>query len=156
MTRNRFTDALKRMRSTDVEWLERAQCRGRDPELYSLDSKMYRDIDRQARARWLCRGCPVMQQCAADALEPLAYGTVRAGVWIPIATSNQKGIGRHGWSLIRDGLKAIALGRTDADALALDAYPGRPEIIPGAGEVWGATARQGGATAPGRGGGPRG
>ena len=155
MTRDRFTDALKRMRSTDIEWLERAQCRGRDPELYSLDSKLYRDIDRQARARWLCRGCPVMQQCAADALEPLAYGTVRAGVWLPIATSTS-GLTPRGWSLIRDGLKAIALGRTDADALALDAVPGRPEVIPGDGRVWGATPPEGGATPPWGGGGPRG
>lgn len=29
-----------------------------------------------------------MADCAADALEPLAVGTVRGGVWIPTAPGN--------------------------------------------------------------------
>lgn len=152
---NTLTDTITRAR--ELDWLEMIGCSDRDPELYSLESKLYRDTNRQRRARWLCRGCPVMRECAADALEPLAYSTVRAGVWIP-SPSSSSGLTRAGWKIIREGLAEIASGATDADALALDAVPGRPGYDPeDASGVW---SRPGTPLGPGgrpRGaGGPRG
>lgn len=68
-----------------MHWRLRALCRGRDPEDYDLtfSKDLGEDETRDSRARALCEGCPVMVECAAEALEPLAVGTVRAGVWIP-------------------------------------------------------------------------
>lgn len=31
----------------------------------------------------LCNGCEVLKECATEAIDPPAIGTVRAGVWIP-------------------------------------------------------------------------
>lgn len=68
---------------TITKWHNRAQCIGRDPHEYELDTAEHTGTDRQATARELCDGCEVMRECAAEALEPLARATVRAGVWIP-------------------------------------------------------------------------
>lgn len=65
---------------TNREWTARAKCAGDDLENYDL--ARWRD-DRAARARELCQGCPVKAECAADALEFPAWGTVRAGLWLP-------------------------------------------------------------------------
>lgn len=67
------------------QWLSLAKCAGADPHEYSFDTIKGRDL--QAEASALCAGCPVLVDCARDALEPLAVGTVRAGIWIPDNTS---------------------------------------------------------------------
>lgn len=61
------------------EWTERALCLGRDPRMYELEQ--FRG-DREKYARGACAGCEVVKECAADALVPLAVGTVRGGVWV--------------------------------------------------------------------------
>lgn len=68
-----------------MHWRLEALCRTRDPEDYDLTftKKLDDGESRQERAHKLCEGCPVMVACAAEALYPLAIGTVRAGVWIP-------------------------------------------------------------------------
>lgn len=100
------------------EWRDRAQCLGDDPNNYSLERREHHKTDRQATARDLCRGCPVMSDCATDALEPLAYSTVRGGVWIP---SPSAGYAPHviGWVGLLKALKWIASGAVDADDLML-------------------------------------
>lgn len=59
-----------------------------------------------------------MSDCATDALEPLAYSTVRGGVWIP---SPSAGYAPHviGWVGLLKALKWIASGAVDADDLML-------------------------------------
>lgn len=74
------------------EWTRQAMCAGRDPRAYELDGFTG---DRVAYARGACAGCPVMVECAADALEPLAVGTVRAGVWIPADHNKTRAVRRQ-------------------------------------------------------------
>lgn len=72
-----------------MQWIHRAQCLGTDPEAFDLTSskelteRYGEELTRDQVAELLCAGCPVMAECAAEALLPLAVGTVRAGVWIP-------------------------------------------------------------------------
>lgn len=97
---------------TGLGWRADAQCLGRDPREYELEGGEYTGTDRQTIARERCDGCPVMRECAAEALEPLARGTVRAGVWIP-ATMPRGTIAR-----VREALTEIALGEALPDDLA--------------------------------------
>lgn len=74
------------------EWTERALCLGRDPRVYELDD--FRG-DREEYARGACAGCVVVEECAADALDPLAVGTVRGGVWVAPASSERRKVRRQ-------------------------------------------------------------
>lgn len=101
---------------SDENWRYSAKCAGDDPTRYELDP--YRHIDKQARARDLCRGCLVVKECAIEALHPLAIGTVRAGVWITgVAGNNYRRM-----LPARNALKLIATGTITADELS-DDYP---------------------------------
>ena len=62
-----------------AQWRSQAKCLGDDPRNYELES--FRG-DRQYYAAGVCVGCKVIRECALDALDPLAVGTVRGGVWI--------------------------------------------------------------------------
>lgn len=66
-----------------TEWRDRALCRNRDPELYVLDG--IANNQRAARAKELCFGCPVMVECAEDALRNGDTGVVRGGKSVPEA-----------------------------------------------------------------------
>lgn len=81
------------------EWTRLALCLGRDPQVYELDGFKG---DRDTYARGACVGCPVVEPCAADALEPLAIGTVRGGVWVDPTPRN-----RHA---VRRALQRVAAG----------------------------------------------
>lgn len=88
-------------------WLDRALCNSRNPQLYETDgirNNRVSQADRVARARDLCAGCQVVRECAADALEPLAVATIRAGVWID---ANPLGKARRA---VKEQLHNIALG----------------------------------------------
>lgn len=90
-----------------TEWLDSAKCLGTNPKLYETDSEEVRRLairTKEDMARKLCEGCPVMEECAAEALEPLALSTVRAGLWIE--SNPGPGVRKH----YRDTLTAIALG----------------------------------------------
>ena len=94
---------------TDNDWRYSAKCSGDAPWKYELDGA--RGIDRDQRARELCRGCLVIQECATEALEPIAVGTVRAGIWIPGSTAHDvKTLKRP-----REKLVLIATGQITAD-----------------------------------------
>lgn len=90
-------------------WQYQARCLGSDPRDYELESKVdFRnrwgeEATRGEVAAMLCSGCPVVEACAREAYQPLAVGTVRAGVWIP----TQKGKPR---TQARAALKAIMEG----------------------------------------------
>lgn len=64
-------------------WQIRGKCYGMAPMDYELDRYEHKGIDKQARARELCKGCEVVRDCAVEAIDPIAHSTVRAGVWIP-------------------------------------------------------------------------
>ena len=74
------------------EWTRQAMCLGRDPRVYELDD--FRG-DREQYARGACAGCVVVEECAADALDPLAVGTVRGGVWVAPASSERRKVRRQ-------------------------------------------------------------
>lgn len=62
--------------------INKAKCLGSNPVWFDLDV-VPKALDNDLLAQHLCRGCKVIPECAADAVEPLAIGTIRAGVAIP-------------------------------------------------------------------------
>ena len=67
------------------EW---AKCAGQPVHRYELTGDV---INKQAKARELCSGCPVVQQCAKAALAAPSVGLVRAGQWIPLEAGSHTG-----------------------------------------------------------------
>lgn len=72
-------------------WQAKAKCRGLDPRLWDLDSGAWREHNlrlrpRGERAAAICKGCPVLRECALFALTetPRMTGVVLAGVDIPV------------------------------------------------------------------------
>ena len=86
-----------------MSWYNNAKCRGDDLNNYDLQ-RQPAVKDKQAQARTLCAGCPVKRQCAIDAMEHDAWGTVRAGMWLPIMADTF----RHERQRYIDGLASIA------------------------------------------------
>lgn len=73
-------------------WAARGLCRRRDPKLYSVDHVLAETGTNsgtalQAAAKERCYGCPVMAQCAQDALDFKDTGVIRAGVGLSYSTS---------------------------------------------------------------------
>lgn len=66
-------------------WWQHAKCKNDNPSAYEFEGvdNMTRVAEKQEVASRLCSGCPVIVECAQDAMDPLAVGTVRGGVWIP-------------------------------------------------------------------------
>lgn len=91
------------------EWRQQAKCLGMDPHLFDIQTakrvaEVYGDSTTgDDVARTLCEGCPVIRECAVEAMKPLAWGTVRAGVWI----SDFKGANA---TKLRSQLRAVAYG----------------------------------------------
>jgi WhiB family transcriptional regulator, redox-sensing transcriptional regulator len=54
-----------------IEWVSKALCRTIDPD------ELFVQGEAQRRAAVICRRCPVMQECGADALD----NKVEFGVW---------------------------------------------------------------------------
>lgn len=72
---------------TDHAWRLDAKCLGQPTELFDVD-RLPTSVKRTAAARALWAGCPVIRNCAKDALANLEYsiGYVVAGVAMPSAT----------------------------------------------------------------------
>lgn len=110
-----------------LEWLSRAACAERDPNLYTVEPEMTNQanaVAAQARAtiaRELCRGCPVAAECARDALKNEAGGTIRAGVYVPEHSLKKRMIERE---LAHLALALISGNTITADALDLDVSTG--------------------------------
>lgn len=93
-------------------WKTKAPCQHQDPRLWDLDSAAWRGHPlegkpRGVRAQAICKGCPVIRECAAFALDikPRMIGVVLAGVDIPV----------QGGARARDAkkqLQEIAYGET--------------------------------------------
>ncbi|MFE7797041.1 WhiB family transcriptional regulator [Nocardia sp. NPDC057440] len=76
---------------TPEPWMAEAKCVGRDPNLY--ETKKIRVNKRvpgslRQQAYYLCRGCPVMAECADYALRWKQTGVVHAGVPLGLAGEN--------------------------------------------------------------------
>lgn len=95
-----------------MSWRDDALCNNTDPNLYDLDwieqtwgIKDWRDQDDYAKT--VCAGCPVIRECAKDALEPIdvsdyaltpdgsfgmcfTEGVVRAGLAVRVCENRQK------------------------------------------------------------------
>lgn len=67
---------------TTRPWHERAKCAGMEPTRYEVVvSKIPKVIRQQDEyARNICAGCPVMLDCALDALDYGDVGVIRAGL----------------------------------------------------------------------------
>lgn len=99
-------------------WQTRAKCRGLVDE-YDADNYP-KDIMRDTTARRdlcreLCADCPVIRDCARTAIEPLAVGTIRAGIYIPLG-----GTDTLRRATVRLILAAIASGSCDPQTLEVD------------------------------------
>lgn len=76
--------------SINDSWEAGAKCRGWDVNLFDPDTwKQQGDNPNQA-ARALCEGCPVMRQCAEQAIKSNATGVIRAGACLHQSTSNPR------------------------------------------------------------------
>lgn len=63
-----------------ADWRSRADCRGRDPEWWSVASGLL-SVENET-AQWVCRGCPVAEQCAGLAVTTGATDVIHAAtVW---------------------------------------------------------------------------
>lgn len=78
---NRVDAALAEGRP--VHWTDLADCAERTNPTFDLAGVPVNE--RNAVARWYCMGCPVVKECAVDALKYRDTGVVRAGVWLQSA-----------------------------------------------------------------------
>lgn len=103
----RTTRELLELMRRDTRWMESAKCRGK-PCMEKVVDKLKRHPElREKAALAVCAGCPVMRECAKDALLPIVYyvsqsdvmdesrgrnkrpsvaytaGSIRAGVYVP-------------------------------------------------------------------------
>ena len=75
-----------------MDWHERAQCRQGDPARFYVPAGVWMRRKSGDRDGWMqrmrelgsvCDGCPVIRQCAADAIAGKDVGVIRAGVPLP-------------------------------------------------------------------------
>lgn len=99
----------------DLTWQKQALCRNSNPDWYDLDwvTQFHgNDFRRQDEyAKTICAGCPVIKECAKDALETIdvsdyactpdglsgmcwTEGVVRAGLALRAATNKNRGLWR--------------------------------------------------------------
>ena len=58
----------------DLAWQDNAACHDQPWDLFFSDHHSLPDRDRVARARLICRGCPVKEDCLRYALATSSYG----------------------------------------------------------------------------------
>lgn len=72
-----------------TKWLDEAKCKDMDPRRFDLMDRRVYEPEAITEAQRLCSGCPVVQECAAEAVTDIGYRlqtTTRAGVWVPDTT----------------------------------------------------------------------
>lgn len=70
----------------DMSWHDRAKCSGKPGEYDArkdMSTKGYRGMLANVRSLEKCEGCPVIQQCATQALQERWEGVVAAGIELP-------------------------------------------------------------------------
>lgn len=74
---------------SSIEWMRRAKCQHMNPIAFDYHEKLAGSTPSDAvhaayaAAAELCNGCPVMRECARDALDQQDVEVVRGGVPIP-------------------------------------------------------------------------
>lgn len=110
------------MRARDTRpWYDRAACSGDDPDRYETPMSIgtawgrgRREVVREAlEAGSLCDGCPVIRECARDAVRCDDSGTIRAGIPVP---DKSRPSSRHLLARTRAALLLVANGAAPADA----------------------------------------
>lgn len=75
------------------EWRKRAKCAGWPIDLFTMDNETPKArttaAQRQEIASVLCEKCPVIRECARDALHHRDVGIIRAATWLPLSPSYQ-------------------------------------------------------------------
>lgn len=104
--------------SIDISWHDKAKCSGQPGEYDArkdMSAKGYRGMLANVRSLEKCEGCPVIQQCAAQALQERWEGVVSAGVELPYHKwfTSSRARSNH-----KNYLTAVAGGRGMHDALA--------------------------------------
>lgn len=102
----------------DMSWHDRAKCSGKPGEYDTRDDitkKGYEGILANVRSLEKCEGCPVIQQCGAQALQERWEGVVAAGIELPYYPwfTNSRPRRSH-----KDYLVDVAGGRDIHDAVA--------------------------------------
>ena len=70
-----------------MSWRDRAGCLGREWPPYDLPDMSV--AERRKVARWYCLECPVVRECARDALDGGDVSVIRAGLWLAPASTRQ-------------------------------------------------------------------
>lgn len=110
-------------------WYDRAACRDDDPDLYETPPALAATWNRPTHHRGTyekthallnagsrCDECPVVRECARDALACHDYGTIRAGIPVPDKTQQSaRPIMRH----VTTALQLVAHGAPPAAARGL-------------------------------------
>lgn len=84
------------LQTTNNRWAKRAACIGTDPFDWEDNA---RDVGQCA----LCDSCPVLTECAADAVEMADRGVIRAGIRISSNRGSKRKAAHHALALISAG-----------------------------------------------------
>lgn len=84
-----------------MSWRDRAACAGRTKPADDLPGLSVRQ--RREVARWYCLECPVVRECAADALDRGDIGVIRGGLWLSPASSRQSKMTRRALAAVAEG-----------------------------------------------------
>ena len=89
-------------------WHSQAKCARAKPGEYDYPSTKLTNDERKEFREWLktaCVGCPVIVQCAADALENprFAYEVIRAGAVVTPSNTSRKSAKAHWEEVVKNG-----------------------------------------------------
>ncbi len=84
-----------------MSWRDRADCLGREWPPYDLPAMSV--AERRKVARWYCLECPVVRECAADALDRGDIGVIRGGLWLSKASTGQSKMTRRALEAVAEG-----------------------------------------------------
>lgn len=128
------------MRIRDTRrWYERTQCANTDPDRYDTPAFLNgawcagnrNKVIAALAAGAICDTCPVLAECARDALDCETHSTIRAG--IPLAHGDKS---RKAVSVTQAGLEMVAarIHPTRARHLMIEMFDQRPPDNAGGGE----------------------
>lgn len=108
-------------------WHKLAKCGkpGIDPHDYDLADQGERRADTMVRAALACLECPVIHECAAEAVEDQAIGVIRGGLPCPKTWLARGSVGQDALAAVGRGDNALAVAaytaaRHDATAAAVE------------------------------------
>ena len=91
-----------------MSWRDRAGCLGREWPPYDLPDMSV--AERRKVARWYCLECPVIRECARDALDRDDVSVIRAGLWLAPASTHQSRSTRAALAAVAEGAEPAPAG----------------------------------------------